>query len=187
MASQKSDPLKVLGYRMDPDSAPTTVSTPSATPCSPAQPAKVRTPGCALLPLILDPQTSKFKPPRSFTSMKHARDQPSSSTPVLPSKRLSSDPETPPPSSTVQSKRPRCSTGSEKENQFSQETPLGGVTNLIHRQTTASSPKKVVECIDVDHDVPSSSYNSSDTACEFSEVSQMKEKVLARAEQPSGN
>ena len=187
MSFQKSDPLKVPGYRRDPASAPTSVSTPSATPCSPAQPAKVRTPGYALLPLTLDPQTSKFKPPRSFVSMKHARDQPSSSTPVLPSKRLSSDPETPPPSSTVQSKRPRCSTGSEKENQFSQETPLGGVTNLIHRQTTASSPKKVVECIDVDHDVPSSSYNSSDTACEFSEVSQMKEKVLARAEQPSGN
>lgn len=165
MSSQKGDFPDVPGRSRDPASTPTSTLT-TSTPCSPPQPTKVRTDGRILLPLTLNPQTSKFKPPRSFASVK--RDQPSASTPVLPSKRLSSEPET--PSSAIQSKRPRCNTGCEKENQFSQETPLGGVTNLIHRPVP-TSPRKVVEHIDVDHGSPTSSGYSFDATLEFLEVS----------------
>ena len=114
------------------------------------------------------------------------RDLPSSSTPALPFKRLSSDPETPPPSSTIQAKRPRCHTGNEKENWFSQETPLGGVTNLVHRPALATPQRKIVECIDVDDDPSSSSNHSSEATYEFLEVSQTRKGPLARAEEPSG-
>ena len=117
----------------------------------------------------MDLQAPKFKPPRSFASVK--RDPPSSSIPVLPSKRLSSDPETPPPSSTIQAKRPRCHTGNEKENRFSQETPLGGVTNIVHRPTPVPPQRKVVECVDVDGNPPSSSDNPPEQTQEFLEVS----------------
>lgn len=123
---------------------------------------------------------NKFKPPKSFTLR---RDQPS---PVLPSKRLSSDPETPPPSSTIQSKRPRCHTGSEKENQPSQQTPFGGVTNLLNRTVPVPS-QQVAECIDVDRDPPSSSHRSSDTMSELLEVSHMENTLFARAQRSSGN
>lgn len=129
-----------------------------------------------MLPLTLDLQASKFKPPRSFASVK--RDLPSSSTPAFPSKRLSSDPETPPPSSTIQSKRPRCHTEKEKENRFFQETPLGGVTNVIHRPVSASPQRKVVECIDVDDDPPSSSDHHSDLTHESLEVSRLKKRLV---------
>ena len=118
---------------------------------------------CALL--TSDPQASKFKPPRSFASTKH--DQPPHFTPLLPSKRLSSDPETTP----SQPKRPKCHTGCEKENQFSQDKPLGGVTNLIRNPMPASPRKKVAECIDIDHDSPSASDHSFDVTLEFLEVS----------------
>lgn len=124
---------------------------------------------------------NKFKPPKSFTSVR--RDQPS---PVLPSKRLSSDPETPPPSSTIQSKRPRCYTGSEKENQPSQQTPFGGVTNFLHRLTPVPS-QQAVECIDVDRNFPSSSNHPSDLAFELSGVSRMENILFACVQQPSGN
>ena len=119
--------------------------------------------------LTMDLQVSKFKPPRSFASVK--RDLPSSSTPVLPSKRLSSDPETPPPSSTIQAKRPRCHPGNEKENRFSQETPLGGVTNTFQRPTPVPPQRKVVEFIDVDGSPPSPSDNHPESTREFLEVS----------------
>lgn len=107
------------------------------------------------------------------------RDLPSSSTPTLPSKRLSSDPETPPPSSTIQSKRPRCHTGNEKENQFSQEIPLGGVTNFIHLSIPASPQRKVVEFIDIE-DPPSFLDHPSDTIRELLEVSQTRRSPLTR-------
>ena len=168
MASQKGDLPNIPGYSRDLASAPTPISTASSTPCSSTHPTKVRTAECILPCLTLGPQTSKFKPPRSFTSLK--RDQPPSSTPVLPSKRLSSDPETP-PSSVTPSKRPRCCTGREKENQFSQETPLGRVTNLIRMPILTPPQKKVAECIDVDQDPPSSSDHPLDTTPEFLEVS----------------
>ena len=131
--------------------------------------------------LTLDSQASKFKPPRSFASVK--RDPPPSSTPALPYKRLSSDPETPPPSSVIQVKRPRCHTGSEKENLFSQETPLGGVTNLAHRSTPASPQRKVVEFIEVDDDPPP----SPSTTYEFVGVSETGKGPLACAEYALGN
>lgn len=175
MTSQKGDLPNVPGRSRDPASAPTPTLTTSSTPCSSTQPTKVRTAGCILLFLTFDPQTSKFKPPRSFASVKC--DHPSSSTPVLPSKRLSSDPEIP-PTSAIQPKRPRYHAGCEKENKFSQETPLGGVTNLIHRPTPASPRKKMVECIDVDHNSPSSPDHSSHAMFEFSEVSSMGEKPV---------
>jgi len=133
-----------------------------------------------MLPLTPDLQTSKFKPPRSFSSVK--RDPPPSSTLELPFKRLSSDPETPPPSSTIQSKRPRCHTGKEKENWFSQEIPLVGVTNIIHRPTPAPPQGKVVEFIDVDDDSPSSSDYPSEITREFLGVSQAGKISLVRAE-----
>lgn len=135
--------------------------------------------------LTLDLQASKFKPPRSFATVK--RDLPSSPTPVLPSKRLSSDPETPPPSSSIQSKRPRCHTGNEKENRFTQETPLGGVTNIIHLPTPASPPKKVVEFIDLEEDLPAPPDHPSDTMREFLEVSWTKRESRARVEYSPGN
>ncbi|KAF9792320.1 hypothetical protein BJ322DRAFT_34520 [Thelephora terrestris] len=153
MSSQKGDSPKAPSYSRDSAPASASASTLPTTSCTPIQPVK----------------TSKFKPPRSFASVKRARDQPTSSTPVLPFKRLSSDPETPPPSSTVQPKRPRCRAGTEKENQFSQDTPLGGVTNLINRQSAAPSPKEPLAYIDIDHDLPSSSQGSFDAAREFSE------------------
>lgn len=137
------------------------------------------------VPLFLTPvpQKSKFKPPKSLASAR--RDQLPPSTPAVPSKRLSSDPETPPPSSTIQSKRPRCHTGNEKENHFSQETPLAGVTNLVHR-ATSTSPQKDRESIDVDRDFPSPG-NSSDATGEFVKVSQVNKRPLPHIEQPSGN
>ena len=125
---------------------------------------------------------SKFKPPRSFATVK--RDSPSSSAPALPSKRLSSDPETPPPSTTVQSKRPRCRAGKEKENRFSQETPLGGVTNLIHLPTPASPQRKLMEFVDIEEDLPSSLDCPSDTTRELSEVSQTRRIPLGELNGP---
>lgn len=119
---------------------------------------------------------SKFKPPRSFTTVK--RDSPFPSTPALPSKRLSSDPETPLPSTTIQSKRPRCRAGSEKENRFSQETPLAGVTNRIHPPTPVSPQRKVMEFVDIEEDLLSSLDRPSDTARELSEVSHTRRGPL---------
>lgn len=168
MSSQNHDLPNVPGRGKDPASFSTPTSISSSTPCSPTQPTKVRTDGCISLSLTLGPKASKFKPPRSFTSTK--RDQVSNSAVVLPSKRLSSDLETP-PSSAIQPKRPKCYTGCEKENQFSQEIPLGGVTNLVRTQTPVSPRKKAVECIDVDHGPPSSSNHSFDATLGLSGVS----------------
>jgi hypothetical protein len=162
MSSQKDDLPNVPGRSRDPASAPTPILTSSSTPCSPAHSTKVRATGCLLHFLTSDSQTLKFKPPRSFASVKC--DQPSPSTQALPSKRLSSDAEIP-PSSAIQPKRLKYHTGCEKENQFSQETPLGGVTNLAHRPMSSSPRENVVEYIDVEHD------HSFHATLEFSEVS----------------
>ena len=169
MSAPKSDLPSVPCRSRDTASASTPDLAPSSTPCSPARPAKVRSIGYLHAPLTLDLQASKFKPPKSFVTVR--RDLPSSSTPVLPSKRLSSDPETPSPSSTIQSKRPRCHIGNEKENKFFQETPLTGVTNLIRLPTPASPQRRVVEFIDLEEDPPVPLDHPSETTLEFLEVS----------------
>ena len=182
MSAPKKSPPDAPRHSGDPALASTFALTPSSMPCSPVHPAKVRSLDTLMLSLTLDLQASKFKPPKSFASVR--RDPPSSSTQALPSKRLSSDPETPPPSSAIQAKRPRCHTGNEKENRFSQEIPLAGVTNLVHRPTPASSQKKLVECIDVDDDLPSSSGHPSGITREFWGVSWVEKGSLARTEYP---